>query len=109
MSDLNHSIIVFGLFLAQAEVIGPWVAALINYGALGLWVIYLVWRDNRETQKQDQRHQENLASQKKVEEAFQSVTTSLIVGFGAMKNIDQGYADLLKKIEAEADHKRKGQ
>lgn len=82
------------------------------YGPLGLWVAWFVIRDklDREERKLERieaqkKHEENIAAQKRVEEAFQSVTTSLIVGFAAMKNIDQGYSELLQKLDSD---KRKG-
>ena len=47
---------------------------LINYGALGVWVGFMIYRDYRESIKQDKRHDENLAASKKIEEAFRNQT-----------------------------------
>lgn len=84
---------------AAAGVDVGWGNALLNSGALGLWVIYLVWRDKREGEKADKRHEDNLAQQKRVEEAFRSTTTAVITTMAGLQNLDESYSRLLKKIE----------
>lgn len=87
--------------LAQSEIgVGGWYGALVNYGALGIWVAFMVYRDYRESQKQDKRHEENLSAFKKIEDAYRTNTDLLIVGLGAMKTIDAQYLSLLDKIRA---------
>ncbi len=100
---MSHSGDIFGfMLLAQAELVhAAWAPALINYGALGLWVIFMVWRDNRESIKQDKRHEEQITQQRRVEEAFRINTESIIISVSAMKTIDRGYAELLERIKAD--------
>ncbi len=83
---------------ATAVEAGPWANTLINSGAIGCWLLYMLWRDNRETGKQEKRHEENLAAMRNVENAFRVNTESIIVGIASLKTIDGGYAELLAKI-----------
>ncbi len=83
---------------ATAVDAGPWANTLINSGAIGCWLLYMLWRDKRDSEKQDKRHDENLAAMKKVENAFRVNTESIIVGIASLKTIDGGYAELLSKI-----------
>lgn len=85
--------------IAQAEVLGPWATALINYGALGLWVIFLVYKDKKEGEKRDIQHAENQISQKKIEEAFRATMVSLMVAVEGMKNMDSAFTELAKKVK----------
>lgn len=61
----------------------------------------MIYRDNRESTKQDARHKENIEQSKAVENAFRTNTTSIIVAMAAAKTIDAGYAELLEKVRQE--------
>lgn len=99
----------FPVILAEAATTPfSWTQALLVYGPLGLWVAWFVIRDklDREERKQERadmerRHQENLDASKRMADAVRTNTDLLIVGFGAMKNIDQGYSDLLEKFRSQ--------
>lgn len=78
-----------------------WEGALVNYGALGLWVLWMLYRDKRESEKQDKRHEENLAAQKAIEKAFRTNTTSIIVVLSKLKNLDTTSLDILERIKAD--------
>lgn len=109
---MHHPLTVafpFPVVLAQAVGMPAfsWTQALLVYGPLGLWVAWFVIRDklDREERKQERidlerRHSENLAAQRKVEDAFRTHTDLLIVGLAAIKTIDVGYTTLLEKIKA---------
>lgn len=84
---------------ATAAEISPW-AALASFGPLGLWVMWMLYRDNRESAKQDAQHHENQVAMKRIEDAFRTNTDLLIVGLAAMKTIDQNYLALLDRIKA---------
>ena len=107
---LHHPITTaFPFAIVFAEVNLPqfsWTQTLLVYGPLGLWVAWFVIRDklDREERKQERidqerMHAENLAVQKRIEEAYRTHTDLLIVGLAAMKTIDVNYMVLLEKLK----------
>jgi hypothetical protein len=99
--------VVVPFVLAQA--VAPqfsWTQTLLVYGPLGLWVAWFVIRDrlDREERKQERadqerRHQENLAAQRAVENAFRTNTNSIILAMAATKHMDAAFTDLLQRIK----------
>lgn len=97
------------VLLAEASTASEsWVITLLNYGVAGAMLLWFMWRDklDREERKQERleqqkRHEENLSVQKEMADALRTNTDLMIVGFGAMKNIDKGYADLLEKFRTQ--------
>jgi len=110
---LHHPVTVAApivIFLAEVASTLPfsWEQALLVYGPLGLWVTWFIIRDmkDREERKQDRidmerRHQENLAAQRAVENAFRTNTNSIIVGMAATKHMDGAFTELLERIKAD--------
>lgn len=96
------------LLLAETANPGePWWNLLINGGIATGVIGWFMWRDkqDREERKQAQadherRHNDHIAQQKKIEDAFRTTTDSLIIAMSAMKTIDNGYADLLARMKA---------
>lgn len=83
----------------------PWWNILINGGIATGVIGWFMWRDSLDRKErkenqvdQERRHNENLAAQKRIEDAFRTTTTSLIVGMGAMKSLDANYLELLSKV-----------
>lgn len=107
---LHHPITValpFAIVFAQAEV-SPfsWSQALLVYGPLGLWVLWFIVRDKMDRDERtkervdlERRHQENLAAQKAVENAFRTNTNSIITAMAATKHMDGAFTDLLERIK----------
>ena len=97
------------LILAEASepAGGNWSLTLANYGVAGIMLIWFMWKDklDRDERKQAQadqerRHGDNIAQQKKIEDAFRTTTDSLIIGMSAMKTLDTSYLDLLSRMKA---------
>ena len=84
-----------------AQASPSWGLTLLNYGVAGVMLGWFMYRDKRESDKQDLRHKENLEQSKAIENAFRTNTTSIIVAVAATKNIDAGYAELLEKVRQE--------
>lgn len=95
--------IVFAI--AQLDLIPAWVGALLNGGALGCWVIYMAWRDNRESIKADKKHQENLEAQKENASNIRTLTELLTVFVGGVKTMDSGFAALMERFKAQENKK----
>jgi Na+/melibiose symporter-like transporter len=95
------------MLLAEASTASQsWIITLLNYGVAGVMLLWFMWRDkvdrqerNDERKVQQQRHEENLESMKKIQEAYRMMTDLLIVGFGGMKQMDTAYTALLEKIK----------
>lgn len=110
----HHPITVafpFPIVLSEVATATPfsWTQVLLVYGPLGLWVAWFIIRDklDREERKQERldqqkRHEENLLANKEMASAVREINNLMIVGFGAMKNIDKGYAELLEKVRHES-------
>lgn len=94
-------IVIFAQATADASY--SWVLALLNYGALGVWVWWFIQRDKAEREAQERRHQENISAQKAVESAFRTNTNSLLVGMAAMKHLDATYTEILARVKSEND------
>lgn len=110
--NLHHPIVTafpFPLWLAQLDVAASafsWQQTLLVYGPLGLWVTWFILRDrlDREERKMDRadterRHQENLAAQRAVEQAFRTNTNSIITAMAATKHMDGAFSELLERIK----------
>lgn len=85
-----------------------WAITLANYGVAGTMLLWFMWKDklDREDRKQEKtdqerRHQENLAAQKAVENAFRTNTTSVVIGMSALKHLDGAYTDMLARVKAD--------
>lgn len=93
-------------FFVTAEIVATpdfgsgFYSALLNYGALGIWVAFMIYRDYRESNKQDKRHEENLEAFKRIEDAYRTNTDLMIVGLGGVKNMDSQYTALLEKLKS---------
>lgn len=96
------------ILLAQMPGSGsdPWWVPLANFGISGIMLGWFMWRDKRESEKQDKRHEENLAAQRAIEDAFRTNTTSIITSMAGVKHLDGVIADLLARIEQQ--NKKKG-
>lgn len=88
----------FMLIAEASSTTESWAITLLNYGVAGVMLIWFMYRDKRESDKQDTRHRENLEASKAIENAFRTNTESIIVGLAAMKTVDLGYSELLNKI-----------
>lgn len=92
------------LLLAEASTAtDSWVITMLNYGVAGVMLLWFMWRDKRESEKQDLRHRENLEQQKRIEDAFRTNTNSIMVGMGAIKHLDGAYTEMLARIKIEND------
>lgn len=85
-----------------------WAITLLNYGVAGSMLLWFMWKDkldreDRRQEKTDQerRHQENLAAQKAVENAFRTNTNSVIVSMSALKHLDGAYTDMLARVQSD--------
>lgn len=76
-----------------------WELALLNYGVAGIVIIWFMWRDKLDRQDRDRQHKENLEAQRNLEKAFRANTTSTIVAFMALKNMDQQYSQLMERLQ----------
>jgi len=108
---MNHPVLPYALpvvLLAEASTASEsWIITLLNYGVAGTMLLWFMWRDrldraerNDERKLQQERHEENLAAMKKIEEAYRSLTDLLIVGLGGVKTMDAQYFSLLEKVKA---------
>lgn len=100
--DAIHSSLILPLLVAAENhsngVVEFGWRELINYGALGIWVVFMIYRDYRESTKQDKRHEENLAASKRIEDAFRTNTESIIIGISGMQTLDDNYKKLLSTV-----------
>lgn len=115
MNILHHPIAVafpFPVIIAEVTAVPfSWTQTLLVYGPLGLWVAWFVIRDrlDREERKQDRidherRHNENIAAQKAVENAFRTNTNSIILAMTATKHMDATLTDLMKRVQEDNEH-----
>lgn len=77
----------------------PWWTPLANFGIAGIVIGWFMWRDKRESERQDKRHTENLEQQRKIEDAFRTNTTSIIVALSALKSLDIAHSDLVASLK----------
>jgi hypothetical protein len=93
------------LLIAQADSTGVW-SGLSTYGPLGLWVLWMIYRDNREAKiredeakLQQQRHEENLTAMKRMESAMRTNTDSMIAGIAGLRSMDGAFQNLLSQMK----------
>lgn len=79
-----------------------WGQTLANYGVAGIMLAWFMWRDKLDRDERERRHNENIAQQRKIEDAFRTTTDSLIVGLSSVKHLDAGYSELLTKLQGNA-------
>lgn len=65
-----------------------------------MWMLY---RDKRESDKTDLRHQEHMDQQKKIEKSFQRCITAITVTMEGMKSMDRAYLELAAKLNTKHD------
>lgn len=104
ITDGLPSVLILAQTAAAASDHGG-VNALWTYGPLGIWVAWMIYRDKRESDKQDKRHEENLAQQRRTEEALRTSTSIFITGMAGLQNLDESFSRLLKRIETENTEK----
>lgn len=85
-----------------------WFQSLPQFGVCGLWILWFIIRDklDREERKLERtdlerRHQENLAAQRAVENAFRTNTNSVILGMSALKHLNGAFEDMLDRVKSD--------
>lgn len=87
------------MFLLSEVMSDPWWTPLSNLGVAGVIIGWFMYRDKRESEKQDVRHKENIEQQKQIADAFRNNTESIIIGISALQTLDESYAKLLSKVQ----------
>ncbi len=71
----------------------------VAQGSLSLAVIlWFMWRDGKEREAQQKRHDANILALQEVRDALRSYMELTIIGMRAMKSIDAGYSDLMEQF-----------
>lgn len=91
--------IPFMLIAEASSATESWAITLLNYGVAGVMLIWFMYRDKRESDKQDTRHRENLEASKAIEDAFRTNTNSIITAMSAIKHMDIAYQEIFVRIK----------